>query len=144
MGDVIPCNALNWCNHRERERESQLVLWAQSATKDYIRADHKRHSIFKLFISQVNIPQVRFFWAYLYSAGAQHGNLHPTGWPILFCETTQEQVLTTANAWKNRERLWKKCRWMDWKGRNKEEIPDSRLTMHGNILTYFRLYRRNL
>ena len=25
------------------------------------------------------------FWAYLYSAGAQHGNLHSAGWPILFC-----------------------------------------------------------
>ena len=29
------------------------------------------------------------FLAYLYSAGTQHGNLHPAGWPILFCGPTQ-------------------------------------------------------
>ena len=46
-----------------------------------IRAEHKLHSISKLFISQVIIPQVFFFFfffflaAYLYSAGTQHGNL---------------------------------------------------------------------
>ena len=48
------------------------------------------------------------FWAYLYSAGTQHGNLHQAGWPILFCGPTQEPVLATANTWKNRERFWKK------------------------------------
>ena len=31
-----------------------------------------------------------FFLAYLYSAGTQHGNLHPAGCPILFCGPTQE------------------------------------------------------
>ena len=83
------------------------MLWAQSATKDYIRAKHKLHNISKLFISQVTIPQVMFFLAYLYSAGTQHGNLHPAGWPILLCGPTQEPVLVTANAGKNRERFWK-------------------------------------
>ena len=38
----------------------KLVLWAQSATKDYIRAEHTLHSIFKILISQVIIPQVMF------------------------------------------------------------------------------------
>ena len=33
---------------------------------------------------------------------------------------TQEPVLATANTGKNRERFWKKCRWMDRKGRNKQ------------------------
>ena len=51
------------------------------------------------------------FLAYLYAASTQHGNLHPAGWPILFCRLTQE---------KNWERFWKKCRWTDWKGRNKQ------------------------
>ena len=37
------------------------------------------------------------FLAYLYSAGTQHGNLHPAGWPILVCGPTQEPVLATAN-----------------------------------------------
>ena len=39
---------------------SLLVLWAQSTTKDYIRAEHKLQSISKLFIPQVIIPQVFF------------------------------------------------------------------------------------
>ena len=30
-----------------------------------------------------------FFWAYLYSAGTQHRNLHPAGWAILICLPTQ-------------------------------------------------------
>ena len=38
-----------------------MELYAQSATKDYIRAEHKLQSISKLFISQVIIPQVMFF-----------------------------------------------------------------------------------
>ena len=31
----------------------------------------------EVIISQVIIPQVMFFLAYLYSVGTQHGNLHP-------------------------------------------------------------------
>ena len=57
------------------------------------------------------------FGAYLYSASTQHGNLYPTGRPILFCGPTQESVLATANTRKTRERFWKKYRWMDRKGR---------------------------
>ena len=34
------------------------------------------------------------FSAYLYSAGTQHGNLHPAGWPILFCRPTQEPCVS--------------------------------------------------
>ena len=97
--------------------------WAQLSRKDYIRAEHKLHSISRLFISQVIISNVVgffFFLAYLYSAGTQHGNLYPARWPILFCGPTQKLVLATANTGKNRERFWKKCRWMDEKGRNKQ------------------------
>ena len=61
-----------------------------------------------------------FFLPYLYSADTQHGNLHPAGWPILYCGPTQEPVLATAYTGKNRERFQKKCGWMDWKGRNKQ------------------------
>ena len=60
------------------------------------------------------------FWAYLYSTGTQHGNLHPTGWPILFCGPTQEPVIATADTEKKLGEVWKKCRWMDRKGRNKQ------------------------
>ena len=44
-----------------------------------------------------------FFLAYLYRLGTQHGNLHPAGCSALFCGPTQEPVLATANAGKNRE-----------------------------------------
>ena len=37
------------------------MLYAQSATKDYIKAEDKLHSVSKLVISQVIIPQVMFF-----------------------------------------------------------------------------------
>ena len=80
------------------------MLWAQLTSKDYVRAEHKLHSISELFISQVISPQVIFyvyFLAYLYSEGTQHENLYPTGWPILVCGPTQEPVLATANTGKN-------------------------------------------
>ena len=91
---------------------SYLVLSAQSATKDYVRAEHKLQSISTLSISQVIIHK-SYFWAYLYSAGTQHGNLHPAGWPILFCGPTQERKKTGRG-------FGKKCMWMDRKGRNKQ------------------------
>ena len=43
-----------------------LVLWAQSTSKDYIRAEHKLHSVSKLFISQVIIPQVMFLNLFIF------------------------------------------------------------------------------
>ena len=114
---------------------SQLVLWAQSNTKDYIRAENKLQSISQIFIPQVIIPYVSFFSnrssncihnfgtppqehsnkcfrGYLYSAGTQHGNQHQlsvtwAGWPILFCGPTHELVLATANA-ATRERILEK------------------------------------
>ena len=48
------------------------MLWAQSTTKDYIRAEHKLHSISKLFISQVVIPQVRCFFESIYIPRARN------------------------------------------------------------------------
>ena len=43
-----------------------LVLWAQSSTEDYIRAEHKLHAISESFISQVFIPQVMFFSLFIF------------------------------------------------------------------------------
>ena len=42
------------------KRGTSLMLWAQSATKDYIRVEHKLQSISRLFIPQVIITQVSF------------------------------------------------------------------------------------
>ena len=66
------------------------------------------------------------FGAYLYSAGTQHGNLHPAGWPILFCGPTQEPVSAAANAGKTREVFFFLKNAGEWTGRvkiSKEEIP---------------------
>ena len=113
------------------------MLWAQSTTKDYIRIENNfnlspRYSFHKslhqksLFLK----PQLKFYpqfrtqsqknnntriGAYLYFAGTQHGNLHPARWPILFCGSTQEPVLATANTRKIRERLRENAG--EWTGR---------------------------
>ena len=124
-----------------------MLLWAQSSTKDCIRAEHKLHSISKLFISQVTIPQVVFFsssfFAYLYSAGSQHGNPRPIGWPILFCGPTQEPVIATANAWEIGRGFGKNAGELTGKVEiGKEEIHGSKRSMHGYILTYSRFRGR--
>ena len=43
-------------------------------------------------------------------------------------------------------RFWGKnaCEWTGRVEISKEEIPGSKRSMHGNILTYSRLYRKNL
>ena len=67
-------------------------------------------------------------------------NLQPAGWPILFCGPTQELVLATANTGKNRERFWENE--VEWTGRvetSKEEIPSSKRSTYGYVLTYSRL-----
>ena len=92
-----------------------------------------------LFISQVITPQVKFF-SLLIFRGHSTRNVHPAGRPILFCRPTQEPVLATANAGKNRERFWKNA--VEWTGRveiSKDKIPGSRRSMYGYILTYSRL-----
>ena len=139
-------SALVTIQAKTRELVSSLVIWAQSTTKDYIRAEHKLHSICKLFISQVIIPHVfHVFLAYLYSAGTQHGNLHSAGWLILFCRPTQEPVLATANTGKNWNRFLKNAG--EWTRRveiSKEEITGSKRSMYGYILTNSRLERENV
>ena len=79
---------------RQSVTKNSLVLWAQSTTKVYIRAENKLHPISKLFISPVPVPQVMLMLllllllfvcllavlAHLHSAGTQLGNLQPSGW----------------------------------------------------------------
>ena len=76
------------------------------------------------------------FWAYLYSAGTQHGNLHRAGWPVLFCGPTQEPCVSHSQHRKNRERFWKNAG--EWTGRveiSKEKIPGSKRSMCGYKMT---------
>ena len=59
---------------------------------------------------------------------------------FLFCGPTQDLVLATANTGKNWERFWKNAG--EWTGRveiSEEDIPGSKRSMYGYILTYFRL-----
>ena len=115
------------------------MLWAQSTTKDYIRAEQKLQSIWSCSFYKSCLKKHFFFLAYLYSAGVQHGNLHPARWSVLFCWPTQEPSVSHSQHRKNRGRFWKKCRWMDRKGRKKEEIPGSKRSIDGYTLTYSRL-----
>ena len=79
--------------------------------------------------------------AYLYSADTQHRNLHPAGWPILFCRPTQEPCVShSQHREKSGEVLEKNAG--EWTGSveiSKKEIPGSKRSMYGYILTYSRL-----
>ena len=79
------------------------------------------------------------FGAYLYSMSTKRGNLHPAGRPSLLCRPTQEPVLATANRGKTWERFWKNAGEISTK-----EIPGSKRSMHGYILTYSRFQRENV
>ena len=62
-----------------------------------------------------------------------------------FCPTTQTPVSATANTGKTRERFGKNAG--EWTGgieMSKEEIPGRKRCMYGYMLTYSRLYRKNL
>ena len=81
----------------------------------------KLHSISKLFVSQIVIPQVMFFEPIYIPRALNTGTCinrlwKRAGWPILFRGSTQELELARANVGKTRERFYKKWRWMDRKG----------------------------
>ena len=118
-----------WCNqHGMHVRQkcslyhgSYLVLWAQSTTKDYIRAEHKLQSVSQVTHSTSHRTSSLFFFSNhssnsIYNFRAQNqknnnmfwGNLHPAGWPILFCRPTQELVLAIAITGKTQVKFWKK------------------------------------
>ena len=67
--------------------------------------------------------------AYLYSAGTQHGNLHPARWPVSFCGPTQEPVLAEANTGKNLRAVLEKKNAGEWTRR--VEISEDEIC-HGN------------
>ena len=115
------------------------MLSAQSATKDFIRAEHKLHTISKLFILQVILQQVMFFSLFIFCG---HSTREPapnrmtyfilrayTGTGV--SRSQHRKKLGEASGKNAGERI----------GRveiNTEEIPGSKRSMHGNILTYTR------
>ena len=78
-----------------------------------------------------------FFLACLYSAGTQHGNLHPAGDLFYSAGLHRNHVLATANTGEIGIGFGKNAD--EWTGRveiSKEEIPGSKRSMYGDILTY--------
>ena len=104
----------------ETRSVSYLVLWAQSTTKVYIRAEHKLHSSQGHSFHKSSYHKSRFFFSLFIFC--RHSTWEPASgrWPILFCRPTQEPCVSHSQHRKNQERFWKKCRWMDCKGRNKQ------------------------
>ena len=63
-------------------------------------------------------------------------------WPILFCKLTQDPALATAITGEKKLGRGLEKNAGEWTGRveiSKEEIPGSKRSMHGYILTYSRL-----
>ena len=55
-----------------------------------------------------------FVLVYLHSAGTQHGNLHPSGWPLLICGPTQAPCVSHSQHRKMRERFWENAGEWTW------------------------------
>ena len=119
------------------------MLRAQSTTKDYIRAEQKFPSISKSFISQVIMPQVIGFYSLFIFRG--HSAREPATSRVTYFTLrayTGAGVCDSQHR-KNRERFGKNAG--EWTGRvemSKEEIPGSKRSLYGYILTYSRRRRR--
>ena len=75
------------------------------------------------------------FWSLFISAGTQHGNLPPEGWPILFFGPTQEPCVSHSQ----HKKIWEKyCKKKLRVEIGKEEIPGSKRSMYDFLLTYLR------
>ena len=106
------------------------MLWAQSTTKDYIRSENKLDSISELFIPPVYLQVSHltshhttkwcFFLPIYIPRALKTGTCIQLGDLFYSAGLHRNWLLATANTGKNRERFWKKYRWMDRKGRNKQ------------------------
>ena len=113
---------------------------AQSTPKDYIRAEHKLHSISKLFISQVIIPQVMFFESIYIPRVLNTGTCLRQGDLFYSAGLRRNLVVAIANTRKIGRGFAKNA--LKWTGRvaiSKEEIPGSKSSIYGYILIYSRL-----
>ena len=147
------CRKISWCFEPNQPQ------------KDYIRAEHKLHAIFKLFISQVIIPQVFFCCCFLcfflffffffffepvyIPRSLNTETLHSAGWPISFYGATQEPELATVKIGRKKQKQKKQQPWTvletyagKWIGRveiSNTKIPGSKRNVYGYMLTYSRL-----
>ena len=127
------CNVLSAC--RAHESETGMVSLLVGALRPVSHKGlHQSWTQISLYLQVIHFTSrhttSHAFFAYLYSAGTQHGNLHPTGWPILFCGPTKEPCVSHSQNRKNRERFANNAG--EWTGRvtiSKEEIPGSKRNM---------------
>ena len=117
------------------------MLRAQSTTKDYIRVEYKLHSISKLVISEVIIPQSHAFFSLFIFRG--HSTREPASSRLTYF-ILRAYTGTSASQSQHRKKsgvvLEKNAG--DWTGRveiSKEEIPSSKRSIYGYMLTYSRL-----
>ena len=90
------------------------MLWAQSTTKDYIKAEHKLHSISKLCISQVSYHKSWFLSLFIFRRHlAQEPPSSKVTYFILRAYTGTG--VSHSQHGKKLGEVWKKCRWMDRK-----------------------------
>ena len=116
------------------------MLRAQSTTKDYIRVEYKLHSISKLFISQVIIPQVMFFQPIYIPRKLNTGTCIWQGDLFYSAGLHRNHVLATANTGEIGRGFGKNAG--EWSRRveiSKEEISGGEHSMYGYIPTYSRL-----
>ena len=131
-----------------RQLVSQLVSWCfkpSRLTKDYIRAEHKLHSISKLVIPQVIILQSHVFLNIFFSLFIFRGHSarEPASSRVTYfilraytgttCQPQPTHGKIGRGFGKNSG---------EWTGSveiSKKEIPGSKRSMYGYILTYSRL-----
>ena len=129
--------------HRETEKEGEMQLvsalspvnhqglhqgWVQTSLYLVIHVT-SHHTTSYISFEPIYIPRA-----------CNTANLPPAGWPILFCGTTQEPVVATANTGEIGRGFGKNAG--GWTGKveiSKEEIPGSKCSIYGHIRTYSRL-----
>ena len=105
-----------------------------------MRAEHKLRSFSKLFISQVIIPQVMLFQPIYIPRALNTGTCVRQGDLFYSAGLHRNHVKATANTGEIGRGFGKNAG--EWTGRveiSKDEIPGSKRSMYGYILTYSRL-----
>ena len=121
---------------------SELVLRAQSTTKDHTRAEHKPHSISKSYPFHKSSYHKSFFFFSLFIFRG-HSTREPASSRLTYFilrTYTGTSVSYCQHRKKSGEVLEKNAG--EWTGRveiSKEEIPGSKHSTYGYILTYSRL-----
>ena len=111
-------------NNQNQKKQLLKVSWCFSYSPVNHKGLHLGWTQTSIYLQNIhftsNHTTSHVFWAYSHSAGTQQGKLHLAGWPILFCGPTQEPCVSHTQH-RSQERFWKKCRWLDQKGRNKQK-----------------------